>query len=173
MTAPVSLFVCPPASPSVASTGRRFGKRSYSADDLVRHGSLPPEVLPEARAVLPAWRNVLVSGGTASGKTTLLNALIELLPEDERIVSIEDTLELRMDWSNCVRFEARGIDSGSVTIRDLGVESGRGRNPTLRVCPMPFDDVGDSIFADAEVAGDPTIALPAVDGMKHLRGEPV
>ena len=47
------------------------------------------------------------------------------------------------------------------------------RNPTLRVCPMPFDDVGDSIFADAEVAGDPTIALPAVDGMKHLRGEPV
>ena len=47
------------------------------------------------------------------------NALIELLPEDERIVSIEDTLELRMDWSNCVRSEARGIDSGSVTIRDL------------------------------------------------------
>ena len=119
MTAPVSLFVCPPASPSVAITVRRLGKRSYSADDLVRHGSLPPEVLPEARAVLPAWRNVLVSGGTASGKTTLLNALIELLPEDERIVSIEDTLELRMDWSNCVRFEARGIDSGSVTSRDL------------------------------------------------------
>ena len=56
---------------------------------------------------------------------------------------------------------------------DNGVESGRGRNPTLRVCPMPFDDVGDGIFADAEVAGDPTIALPAVDGMEHLRGEPV
>ena len=54
-----------------------------------------------------------------------------------------------------------------------GVESGRGRNPTLRVCPMPFDDVGDGVFADAEVAGDPTIALPAVDGMEHLRGEPV
>ena len=60
-----------------------------------------------------------MSGGTGSGKTTLLNALIELLPEDERIVSIEDTLELRIDHSNCVRFEARGIDSGSVTIRDL------------------------------------------------------
>ena len=55
----------------------------------------------------------------------------------------------------------------------VGVESGRGRNPTLRVCPMPFDDVGDGIFADAKVAGDPTIALPAVDGMEHLRGEPV
>ena len=119
MTAPVSLSVCPQASPSVAITVLRFGKRSYSADDLVRHGSLPPEVLTEAWAVLPGWRNVLVSGGTGPGKTTLLNALIELLPEDERIVSIEDTLELRMDWSNCVRFEARGIDSGSVTIRDL------------------------------------------------------
>ena len=52
-------------------------------------------------------RNILVSGGTGSGKTTLLNALIELLPVDERIVAIEDTLELRIDHSNCVRFEAQ------------------------------------------------------------------
>ena len=62
-------------------------------------------------------RNILVSGGTGSGKTTLLNALIELLPGDERIV--EDTLELRIDHSNCVRFEARGLQEGAVTIRDL------------------------------------------------------
>ena len=109
----------PPASPSVAITVRRFGKRSYSPDDLVRLGSLPQEVLTEARKVLRGRQNILVSGGTGSGKTTLLNALIELLPDDERVVSIEDTLELRIDRSNCVRFEARGIDSGSVTIRDL------------------------------------------------------
>ena len=64
-------------------------------------------------------RNILVSGGTGSGKTTLLNALIELLPVDERIVAIEDTLELRIDHSNCVRFEARGLQEGAVTIRDL------------------------------------------------------
>ena len=64
-------------------------------------------------------RNILVSGGTGSGKTTLLNALIELLPEDERIVAIEDTLELRINRSNCVRFEARGLQEGAVTIRDL------------------------------------------------------
>ena len=64
-------------------------------------------------------RNILVSGGTGSGKTTLLNALIELLPGDERIVAIEDTLELRIDHSNCVRFEARGLQEGAVTIRDL------------------------------------------------------
>ena len=64
-------------------------------------------------------RNTLVSGGTGSGKTTLLNALIELLPDDERIVAIEDTLELRIDRANCVRFEARGLQEGAVTIRDL------------------------------------------------------
>ena len=109
----------PPASPSVAITVRRFGKRAFSAGDLVEQGSLPENVQAEAERVLHTRRNILVSGGTGSGKTTLLNALIELLPEDERIVAIEDTLELRIDRSNCVRFEARGIDSGSVTIRDL------------------------------------------------------
>ena len=60
-----------------------------------------------------------MSGGTASGKTTLLNALIALIPDDERIVAIEDTLELRIDSPNCVRFEARGLQQGAVTIRDL------------------------------------------------------
>ena len=109
----------PPASPSIAITVRRFGNRSFSPDDLVRLGSLPQKVLNAARKVLQGRQNILVSGGTGSGKTTLLNALIELLPDDERIISIEDTLELRIDRSNCVRFEARGIDSGSVTIRDL------------------------------------------------------
>ena len=98
----------PPAAPHVAITIRRFGKRSYSPEDLVRFGSLPLEVLDEARAALLGRRNILVSGGTGSGKTTLLNALIELLPADDRIVSIEDTLELRIDRKNCVRFEARG-----------------------------------------------------------------
>ena len=64
-------------------------------------------------------RNILVSGGTASGNTTLLNVLIALIPDDEQIVAIEDTLELRIERSNCVRFEARGLQEGAVTIRDL------------------------------------------------------
>ena len=69
--------------------------------------------------MLHSRRNILVSGGTGSGKTTLPNALIELLPDDERIVAIGDTLELRIERSNCVRFEARGLQKGAVTIRDL------------------------------------------------------
>ena len=72
-----------------------------------------------AERTLHTRRNILVSGGTGSGKTTLLNALIELIPDDERIVAIEDTLELRIDSPNCVRFEARGLQQGAVTIRDL------------------------------------------------------
>ena len=109
----------PPASPHVAITIRRFGKRTFSAADLVEQKALPENVLKAAEQVLMTRRNILVSGGTGSGKTTLLNALIELLPDDERIVAIEDTLELRIDHSNCVRFEARGLQEGAVTIRDL------------------------------------------------------
>ena len=125
------MAICvPPAAPHVAITIRRFGKRSYSPEDLVRFGSLPLEVLDAARAALLGRRNILVSGGTGSGKTTLLNALIELLPADDRIVSIEDTLELRIDRKNCVRFEARGIDSKSVTIRDLVQARASGIGPT-------------------------------------------
>ena len=109
----------PPASPKVAITVRRFGKRSFSAADLVEQGALPKNVKEAAEKMLHTRRNILVSGGTGSGKTTLLNALIELLPDDERIVAIEDTLELRIEHSNCVRFEARGLSTGAVTIRDL------------------------------------------------------
>ena len=109
----------PPASPEAAITIRRFGGRAFSAEDLVRMGSLPEEALQAARATLAARRNVLVSGGTGSGKTTLLNALIELLPEDERIVAIEDTLELRIDRANCLRFEAGATHDTPVSIRDL------------------------------------------------------
>ena len=109
----------PPASPQVVITVRRFGKRAFSVADLVEQGALPENVRAKAERVLHTRRNILVSGGTGSGKTTLLNALIELLPEDERIVAIEDTLELRIDRSNCVRFEARGLQEGAVTIRDL------------------------------------------------------
>ena len=101
-------------------TIRRFGGRAFSAEDLVRLGSLPEAVYRAARGALRSRRNVLVSGGTGSGKTTLLNALIELLPEEERIVAIEDTLELRIDRTNCLRFEAGTVGSEPpVSIRDL------------------------------------------------------
>ena len=110
----------PPASPHVAMTIRRFGGRAFSADDLVRQGALPGKVLCAARDALRSRRNILVSGGTGSGKTTLLSALIELLPERERIVAIEDTLELRIERANCLRFEAGAAGpEAPVSIREL------------------------------------------------------
>ena len=121
----------PPASPHVAITVRRFGKRSYSATQLVEQGTLPEHIRLAAERTLHTRRNILVSGGTGSGKTTLLNALIELIPGDERIVAIEDTLELRIDSPNCLRFEARGLQEGDVTIRDLVRHALRHRPITL------------------------------------------
>jgi|GEM_PF-656730 len=109
----------PPAAPSAAITIRRFGGRAFTIDELTAAGSLPDAVVEEAAAVLRRGRNVLISGGTGSGKTTLLNALMALLPADGRVVSIEDTLELRLRRANCLRLEARGLGDRGVTIRDL------------------------------------------------------
>ena len=109
----------PPASPHLAITVRRFGTRSFSAAQLITQGALPAHIRDEAERVLHTRRNILVSGGTASGKTTLLNALIALIPDDQRIVAIEDTLELPIDSPNRVRFEARRLQQRAVTIRDL------------------------------------------------------
>ena len=109
----------PPAAPTAAITIRRFGGRAFTVEELTASGSLPAAVVGEAAAVLGRERNLLISGGTGSGKTTLLNALVSLLPADGRIISIEDTLELRLRRANCVRFEARGLGDRGVTIRDL------------------------------------------------------
>ena len=111
--------LCAPRQPARGITVRRFGTPSFSAAQLVSQGALPAHIRDEAERVLHTRRNILVSGGAASGKTTLLNALIALIPDDERIVAIEDTLELRIDSPNCVRFETRGLQQGALTIRDL------------------------------------------------------
>ena len=109
----------PPAAPAPAITIRRFGGRAFTIGELTAGGSLPAAVVEQAAAVLASGRNLLISGGTGSGKTTLLNALTALLPAEGRVVSIEDTLELRLRRANCLRFEARGLAGRDVTIRDL------------------------------------------------------
>ena len=109
----------PPAAPAAAITIRRFGGRAFTIEDLTASGSLPPAVVEQTAAGLRGGRNVLISGGTGFGKTTLLNALVSLLPADGRVISIEDTLELRLRRTNGLRFEARGLGDRGVTIRDL------------------------------------------------------
>ena len=102
-------------------TIRKFQSRHFTADELVRIGTLTPGALETVRQAIDARDNILISGGTGTGKTTLLNALAALLPVEDRLVLIEDTAELQLEAPNLVRFEARREQPGlpAITIRDL------------------------------------------------------
>ena len=136
----------PPATPTAAITIRRFGGREFTLRELQEMGSLPPPVVTEAENILRRDGNLLIAGGTGSGKTTLLNALSTLLPEDGRVISIEDTLELQLRRPNCVRFEARGL-TGDVTIRDLVRHSLRHRPDHIVVGEVRGAEASDLLQA--------------------------
>jgi pilus assembly protein CpaF len=100
--------ILPPASPDGPMlTIRKFPKKRRSLEDLVDSGSLPSEAVDVVRSALQADENVLISGGTGSGKTTLLNGFTGLLPQESRIVVIEDNKEIQVEAPRCVRLEAR------------------------------------------------------------------
>ena len=109
----------PPVVRHAAITIRRFGSRQFSAEDLVKLGSLPRPVYEEAAAQLRARRNVLIAGGTGSGKTTLLQALAGEFPQDERVLVIEDTAEIQLGAENFLQLEARELGRSGMSIRDL------------------------------------------------------
>lgn len=102
-------------------TIRKFQSRHFTADELVRIDTLTCDELVTLQRAIEARDNILISGGTGTGKTTLLNALTAFLPADDRLVLIEDTAELQLDAPNLVRFEVRREQAGvpAVTIRDL------------------------------------------------------
>src|SRR5437773_11501018 len=102
-------------------TFRKFESRYFTADELVRVGTLSETLLALLSTAVLARRNILISGGTGTGKTTLLAALSGLVPDSERLLVIEDTAEIRIDKPNLVRFEARREQPGltAVAIRDL------------------------------------------------------
>ncbi|HEY7623124.1 MAG TPA: CpaF family protein [Solirubrobacteraceae bacterium] len=115
--------VIPPLAPDgPILTVRRFRARGLTADDLVAAGTWEPPLRELLARAVRARLSVLVSGGTGSGKTTTLNALSSFVPADERIVTVEDTLELRLQQPHVVRLEARPANvegRGEVTIRRL------------------------------------------------------
>ena len=102
-------------------TIRKFHSKQFTADELVRIGSLTDGLLNTLAEAIRARHNILISGGTSTGKTTLLNAIGTSTPEAERIVLIEDTAEIQLEKANSVRFEARREQPGlpAVTIRHL------------------------------------------------------
>ncbi len=114
--------VIPPCSVGGTTlTIRKFQSRLFTADELVRVGSMPVSVLDILRRSIEFHENILISGGTGTGKTTMLNALAFFVADEDRIVLIEDTSEIQIDKRNLVRFEARREQAGlpTVTIRDL------------------------------------------------------
>jgi pilus assembly protein CpaF len=114
--------VFPPCSlGGTTLTIRKFQTRFFTAEELVRIGTLTEPILATVRAAIERNQNLLISGGTSTGKTTLLNALAAFLPADDRVVLIEDTAELQLERPNVVRFEARRAQANwpAVTIRDL------------------------------------------------------
>jgi pilus assembly protein CpaF len=93
-----------------------------TVDDLIGYGTMTPQISELLRAAVEAKLNILVSGGTGTGKTTLLNVLSGFIPSDERIVTIEDAIELKLQQEHVVQLEARPPNiegSGEVSIRDL------------------------------------------------------
>ena len=101
---------------------RRFGKKRYSIADLLSKESISPEMVSLLQAVVKARLNMLVCGGTGSGKTTMLNCLSSFVPHDERIVTIEDSAELSLQQTHVVRLETRPSNlegKGEVTAREL------------------------------------------------------
>jgi len=114
--------VFPPCSiGGTTLTIRKFQTRFFTAEELVRTGTITADGLRCVREAIERRQNILISGGTSTGKTTLLNALTAFLPDGDRLVVIEDTAELQIDKQNVVRFEGRRAhtDVPAVTIRDL------------------------------------------------------
>ena len=114
--------VIPPCSiHGVTLTIRKFNGRHFTIEDLVKCGSIDAILVERLKSYIKRRQNILISGGTGTGKTTLLNALGKLISDDDRILLIEDTSEIQLQKPNLVRFEARQAQSGlpAVAIRDL------------------------------------------------------
>ena len=118
----VNAVIPPIALDGAMLTIRKFAADPYTADDLVGFGTFPRRVYDFLDACIRGKLNVVISGGTGSGKTTTLNVLSSAIPTDERIVTIEDAAELQLHQEHVLRLESRPPNlegRGQVTIRDL------------------------------------------------------
>jgi pilus assembly protein CpaF len=117
----VAAVIRPSSIDGITLTIRKFNARHFTVDDLIRIGTLSQSVADLLSKRVEARNNVLISGGTGTGKTTLLNILAGFVPDEDRIILLEDTAEISIKKPNLVRFEARKEQNGipPITIRDL------------------------------------------------------
>ena len=161
---------------------RRFAVELLSIDDLIRLGSLTPEIAQVMSAIVRGRLNVLVSGGTGAGKTTLLNLLSGFIPHTERVVTIEDSAELQLRQPHVVRLETRppNIEGrGAVTQRDLVRNSLRMRPDRIVIGEVRGAEALDMLQAmntghDGSLttihANTPRDALGRVENMVSMTG---
>lgn len=118
----VNAIIAPLALKGPSITIRKFSKTPYTINDLIRFGSLTMPMARLLEAAVKGRLNIFISGGTGSGKTTLLNVLASFIPDDERIITVEDAAELQLNQDHVVSLETRAANiegKGAVTIRDL------------------------------------------------------
>ncbi len=117
----VAAVIRPSSIDGITLTIRKFNTRNFTMDDLIRIGTLSQPVADLLKSRVERHDNILISGGTGTGKTTLLNILTGFIPDEDRIILIEDTAEINIKKPNLVRFEARKEQNGipPITIRDL------------------------------------------------------
>jgi pilus assembly protein CpaF len=118
----VNAVIRPVSIDGPSITIRKFRKDKLSIQQLIDYGSLTPQMAEFIRACVLAHLNIVISGGTGSGKTTLLNVLSSFIPEEERIITIEDAAELQLQQDHVLRMETKvpNVDGkGAVSIRDL------------------------------------------------------
>jgi pilus assembly protein CpaF len=118
----VNAIIPPVAMDGPSITIRKFPKDKLGIQQLINYGSLTENMATFLRACVLARLNIIISGGTGSGKTTLLNALSSYIPENERIVTIEDSAELQLQQDHVLRLETKSASTdghGAMTVRDL------------------------------------------------------
>lgn len=131
-------------------TIRKFGKKPITAQQLLKFGSLTPDMLQFLEACVKGKLNIVVAGGTGSGKTTLLNVLSSYIPEDERIVTIEDAAEVQLKQEHVITLEARPANlegKGAVTIRNLVKNALRMRPDRIIVGEVRSEETLDMLQA--------------------------
>ncbi len=118
----VNAIIPPLAVNGPSITIRRFPEKAFTAEDLVHMNAISPDMVEFLKVCVLTRKNMIISGGTGTGKTTILNMLSSFIPNDDRIITVEDTAELRMQQDHVVRLEARTANiegQGQVSIRDL------------------------------------------------------
>ena len=146
----VNITIPPLALDGSLVTIRKFAQTPYTAQDLISNGTLSPALITFLKGCVEARVNIVLSGGTGSGKTTLLNVVSGFIPDDERVITIEDIAELQLKMKHVLRLEKRPANlegKGEITIRQLVVNALRMRPDRIVVGEVRSGEALDMLQA--------------------------